>query len=201
MESFENMISESMLKMHAHYNIQLPQLSIYIEKYYLSDIYDCFIHTMKQLKRNYNIPLSEKPMCIIMDLDETFLQNDDFYPFTLAIWKQHPTLYKFYLHHAKENQFGPILPFMYILYRYCIAKEIRVIFISGRMEHLREQTVNNLIFYDVMDFDLYLSDNSECYKSNIIRELEKYYNILAVLNDQNDSPHSKLIRFPQLYIL
>lgn len=200
MEKSENMISENTLKMYSRCNIQLPQLSRYIEKYYISDIYDCFVHAMGQLKSNYN-PLSKNPMCIIIDLDETFLQNDDFYPFTLRIWKHYPALYKFYLHLVKENQFGPILPFMYILYRYCIANDIKVIFISGRLEHLREQTMNNLIFYDVTDFDLYLSDNSIDYKSNIIQVLENNYNILAVLNDQNDSPHNKLIKFPQLYII
>lgn len=198
MEKLENMISEKMLKIYAKNHIELPQLTLYIENYYLSDIYDCFVRTLKQLKHEYN-PLSER-MSIIIDLDETFLQNDDFYPFTLGVWKQDSELFKFYLHHVKKNQFGPILPFMYILYSYCISKGIRVIFVSGRLEYIRKQTVNNLNFYGVYHFDLYLA-GPKWNKIKIIKKLEKKYNILAVLNDQNDSPHAKLIKFPQLYVI
>lgn len=74
-------------------------------------------------------------------------------------------------------------------------------FVSGRLEHLRSQTIMNLNFYGVYIFELYLAktENSKLDKTRVIDQLGKKYNIVAVLNDQNDSPHLNLVKFPKLY--
>ncbi len=202
MEIYVGTLCERKLKVYAKLNVSLPCFSKYICTHYIEDIYYSFECAMKQIITN-SVIKTDKPPGVIIDLDETFMQNDEFLLYTMDIWLYNPALYEYYLENAINYQYGPILPFMYILYKYCIDKNIRVIFISGRLNHHKQQTINNLNFYGVTDFEIYLSSTSDSKSNKIkaIKKLEKQYNILAVLNDQPDSPHHTMVKFPQLYVL
>ena len=78
------------------------KLSNYISSKYFSDIYVCFYKAMQLLKKNITLyklsssiyPLN-KPMCCILDLDETFFQNDSFLYNTLLHY-MNPKLHETY---------------------------------------------------------------------------------------------------------
>ena len=190
------------------------KLSNYISSKYFSDIYVCFYKAMQLLKKNITLyklsssiyPLN-KPMCCILDLDETFFQNDSFLYNTLGIWKYNPLLYdkftelKFY-----NMNFGPILPFMFILYKYLIYKNIHIIFLSGRKEKYRNLTIDNLSYFNISpdSYDLILNDTnciSNKYKQDQLTIISQNYNIVLCMNDQNEFMHENLIKMPQLYTI
>lgn len=86
MEICTDTLSEKDFKIYVQKNIKLPILDGYISETYITDIYNSFLRSIQQIKSALLIT-PDKPSCIVIDLDETFLQNDDFYPFTLKIWK------------------------------------------------------------------------------------------------------------------
>ena len=52
---------------------------------------------MKKINKNINTNKNEsKPMCCVIDLDESFFQNDSFLYNTLDIWKYNKKLYKYF---------------------------------------------------------------------------------------------------------
>ena len=170
--------TEQQLKKYAKNKLSFPDLEDYIKKQYYHDIYYCFFRSMIQIKKNYRGHGNE---CVIIDLDETFVQNYYFRHYTFHIWDHSTSVYDIHMKNAKRN-FDPILPFMFILYRYCLHKGIKVIFVSGRLEHLRKQTIRHLKFSDVHEYELYLSQGSSMSeKTKIINQIQKKYTILAVL--------------------
>lgn len=175
-------------------------LEYYIINYYFNDIFKCFFNSMKIINKNINNNI--KPMCCVIDLDETFFQNDSFLFNTLDIWKYNKNLYEYYK--SIKQPFGPILPFMFILYEYLIYKNIHIIFLSGRHIKYKQQTIDNLIFFNVNKFELILNDTkleSKIYKQNNINEISKKYNIILCINDQKEFKHENLVMSPSLYII
>ena len=151
------------------------KLNNYIINYYFNDIYKCFFNSMKKINKNINTNKNEsKPMCCVIDLDESFFQNDSFLYNTLDIWKYNKKLYKYFK--SIKYQFGPILPFMFILYKYLLHKNIHIIFLSGRDIKYKKLTIDNLNFFNVKKFELILNDtglDSKIYKQNNINEISK----------------------------
>lgn len=176
----------------------------YIVSDYFNDIYVCFHKSMRLLKKN--IKLNDiKPMCCVLDLDESFFQNYSFLYNTQNIWKYNPRLYNKYSDNKFHNKhFGPVLPYMFILYKYLMSKNIHIIFLSGRNEKFRELTINNLSYFDITkgSYELILNDNNKktnLYKQEKLSKISKNYNIVLCINDQNEFSHKNLIKMPQLY--
>lgn len=176
----------------------------YIVTQYFNDIYICFYKSMKLLKRNI-MSNNIKPMCCVLDLDESFFQNNSFLYNTQYIWKYNPRLYNKYSDsNFHKKHFGPVLPYMYILYSYLKQKNIHIIFLSGRNEKFRELTINNLSYFDIKknNYELILNNTnkkSNLYKQEKISIISKKYNIVLCINDQKEFIHRNLIEMPQLY--
>lgn len=175
------------------------ELNLYITKYYFNDVYLCFFKCMKMINHNLlNKSHPTKQCCCILDLDETFFQNDSFLFNTLDIWKYNTKLYDYYTSLGKS--FGPILPFMYILYEYLVHKNIHIIFLSGRNIKYKELTVSNLKFFNVTKFELILNDTNDIdYKQKHVNDINKKYDVILCANDQNEFYHKNMVQFPKLY--
>lgn len=182
----------------------------YIKYNYFNDIYNVFFNVMQHIKKQIDINKVNnlktlKPLCCVLDLDETFFQNDSFLYNTLHIWEYNNDLYKFYKSPTFINKsFGPILPFMYILYSYLIQKNIQIIFLSGRHEKFRQLTIDNLDFFNIdkKKYKLILNKTtmpSDLYKQYHIKQISNDYKIILCLNDQNEFDHQNLIQTPQIY--
>ena len=202
------MLDDKTLYVYNSIKYKNKELYDYVVSKYFDDMYHCFYKAMQLLKKNILINnSSNKPMCCILDLDETFFQNDSFLYNTLYIWKYNPKLYnKFSDLNFYNKHFGPILPFMFILYKYLIYKNIHIIFLSGRKEKYRNLTINNLSYFDIMkdSYELILNntnDQSNKYKQDKISNINQNYNIVLCMNDQNEFNHENLIKTPQLYKL
>ena len=176
----------------------------YITKYYLNDIYKIFFRSMQLIKKQINLK-STKPLCCVLDLDESFFQNDSFLYNTLHLWNYNSDLYNFYKSQKFiDKSFGPILPFMHILYSYLINKNIHIIFLSGRREKYRHLTINNLSYFniDYKNYELILNDtnlSSHLYKQHHIEQISNKYRIILCINDQTEFCHPNLIQMPAIY--
>ena len=180
----------------------------YIKNNYFNDIYSVFFNSIQHIQKQLNIRKLQnftKPLCCVLDLDETFFQNDSFLYNTLHIWKYNNDLYNYYKSTKFINKsFGPILPFMYILYSYLIQKNIQIIFLSGRHEKFRQLTIDNLNFFNIdkKNYKLILNNTtipSYLYKQYYIKKISNDYDIILCLNDQNEFSHKNLIQTPQIY--
>jgi len=203
------MLNDKTLGVYNNIRYINKELYDYIISRYFSDIYHCFYKAMQLLKKNINCNLDKnkinKPMCCILDLDETFFQNDLFLYNTLYIWWYNPKLYnKFINPNFYNKNYGPILPFMFILYKYLIYKNIHIIFLSGRKEKYRKLTIDNLTYFNINEdsYTLILNDtnkNTYIYKQEHLLNISNYYNIVLCLNDQNEFEHENLINMPKIY--
>lgn len=171
-----------------------PLLIKYVKYQYDIDLQNIVIKLLKYIKQ---LEIHSNSI-IIIDLDETFLQNADFYPHTLELWC--PTMQQVYAKTGKRD-IGGILPYMSILYFYLIHKKIKVVFLTGRKETLRNITKLNLQMFGICDYDLFMTPLNTCstlYKNYIVEQF-RTHDIVAILNDQDEITHDKLVKFPQLY--
>lgn len=175
----------------------------YITNDYLYDICKVIYNSIQLVKKNKKEYITSLPNCVVFDLDETFFCND-FYKFhTLEVFKYNKLIYDYYKFRIPKY-IGPILPFIIILYEYLIYHNIKIIFLSGRNEEWKEQTIENLNMFNINNYILYLKPkilDSHKFKQNKIYEIEKKYNILLCLNDQKEFTHKNLLYMPQLYII
>jgi predicted secreted acid phosphatase len=176
----------------------------YIKNEYLYDICKVIFNSIQLVKKNKKDSITSKPNCVVFDLDETFLCNDFYKFYILEVFQYNRLIYDYYKSRIPSN-IGPILPFIIILYEYLIYHNIKIIFLSGRNEEWREQTIENLNIFNINNnYLLYLKPknlNSHTFKQEIIDEIEKKYNILLCLNDQKEFIHKNLLYMPQLYII
>lgn len=188
-------ISESDLKLIKKNNPIVNSLTHYVKYYYRNHLRQILFYLLKHIR---DIPIYCNSI-IIIDLDETFIQNADFYPHTLGLWT--PTLQHVYRQTGKVD-IGAVLPYMYILYAYLIHKQISVVFLTGRKEKLRTLTRKNLKMFGVTQYHLFMTPdnlNSYVYKNMIVQQLSVQHDIIAILNDQSEIIHDRLVKFPQLY--
>ena len=202
------MISEQELKKEVRKSSQRMKPWVqYIRNDYMDDLYICFKKAMSVIKRvkpakptkSGKYRKHRKPDVIIMDLDETFMQNASFAPHILELWSEPQ---KSYFLKLSKLDIGPILPFMRILYDYLIFKKIEVIFLTGRRENLRELTNKNLRLFGIEKYQLYMcpvGDNSYSFKKRMYYALKHLKHVVLVLNDQDEIQSKRLIKFPQLY--
>ena len=167
----------------------------YIKYRYIHDIYICF-HMAMQIVKHLK---STHDTVAIIDLDKTFVQNASFAPHILEIWNV--TMKRHFLK-LSEQDIGPVLPFMYILYKYLDLKGVEVVFLTGRKQNLRKLTKRNLQMFGINKYKLYmcpLNENSYIFKKRVYYTLNRLKNVVFVLNDQDEIESSKIIKFPQLY--
>jgi predicted secreted acid phosphatase len=170
-------------------------LERYVRNFYWRDIYKCFRMSMAVV----NIYMKHFPLnnlAVVIDLDETFLQNASFAPTITKLWRKP----RFYDLLAKQDM-GAVLPYMIIFYEYILSKGIKPIFLTGRNQRLRELTIKNLELFGVRDYVLYMNSikDSRKFKNMIYNTIKLQYNIICVLNDQDEINTINHIKFPQLY--
>jgi hypothetical protein len=173
----------------------------YIKNDYFNDLYDIFKCSMSLIKHNLINDYDKRCKCVILDLDESFVCNDYYLFHTLDLYNFNKDIKNFYKNRL-DKSYGPILPFMIILYEYLISKNIKVIFLTGRNKKFKKSTINNLKYFNIYKFELIMKSNninSKLYKTNIINELDKIYNIILCINDQDEFIHKNLIKTPKLY--
>ena len=101
---------------------------------------------------------------------------------------------------ALEQGIGPIMPYMYILYRYIISKGIRVIFVSDRPRSESHRVKYNLSRFGITKYYLIMGVDSKKQKQQIYLDLIAEYNVLAILDDQPHMNHvPEFVKFPSLY--
>lgn len=176
-------------------------LNQYIEHSYWKDIYTCFrrcMFTVHRYIKFFKVNSNLQP-AVIIDLDETFLQNASFAPNITRLWKTNSSFYN----KLAKKDIGAILPYMIIFYEYIRSKGIKPIFLTGRNKTIRTLTKHNLKIFGVYDKDylLYMNPgiNSKQFKNKIYNTLLSLYDIVCVLNDQDEINTVNLIKFPQLY--
>lgn len=152
---------------------------------------NCYYEAMDIIKKER--PFFENP-CVIVDLEETFIQDRKYMKYTSALWNYNAELCENNIEEANKGR-SPIMPFMYILYAYCVKFGVKVIFVSRRGEHERKNVEKTLKRHDINNYMLFMGD---CRK-NIVKEVAKKWHILVVLNDQADLKYKKIVKFPSLY--
>jgi predicted secreted acid phosphatase len=176
----------------------MPIYQYIISNKYLNDIYKVYKNSIKHIQNNYT---KNKKYYAIIDLDETFLFNDFYLLHTLNIYKYNLNIYNYYK--KKLNPlFGPILPFICILYYYLKHKNINIIFLTARELKYKEDTIKNLKLFKIEYEKIIFKDTdieSFKYKKTQIEQLNKEYDIILILNDQPEFKHKHLIQMPRLY--
>lgn len=200
-----NLPTEYELKQMTYYNKDNPNYDLrllvsYVRNHYWYDIYTCFRQSMSYIQlylKSENVGHS-KTHAVVIDIDETFMQNASFAPFTTELWGRRRSYYN----RLAIHDIGAILPYMYILYEYLILKQIKPIFLTGRHQSLRQITITNLTMFGIKGYLLYMNPehgNSRKFKNKIFNTLNQYYDIICVLNDQDEINTHNHIKFPQLY--
>jgi predicted secreted acid phosphatase len=178
--------------------LYMPIYQYIISNKYLNDIYKVYKNSIKHIQNNYT---KNKKYYAIIDLDETFLFNDFYLLHTLNIYKYNLNIYNYYK--KKLNPlFGPILPFICILYYYLKHKNINIIFLTARELKYKEDTIKNLKLFKIEYEKIIFKDTdieSFKYKKTQIEQLNKEYDIILILNDQPEFKHKHLIQMPRLY--
>jgi predicted secreted acid phosphatase len=205
----QKLLTETELTTSIHNNADyIKNILHYINYYYYADLLISFKKSINMIKNNLCISNStnrrfDKPNCVVIDLDETFLQNPDFFILTKHVWSN-LNLRSHYEKKSDQNT-APLLPFMYILYSYLQYHHINIIFLTGRRQIFHDITVTNLARYSIHDYTLIMRPDEfitpSQFKQNTINQIEQTHNILAILNDQPEIIHANLIQYPQLYIV
>ena len=193
-----------------YHNKKLDGLSAYVSKKYDNDMFSRYyidllelcVETIMKIKKHYD---EYKQNVIVIDLDETFLQNDHYYKYTYKIWDYNIELYEKYEKMGSEGK-SVLMPFMYILYRYCVKKNIKIVLLSGRdKDTYYERTKEELSIFDIYEYDLYLCNikDTRKYKNEVVEYLNDMFNIVGILNDQQEITgyYDRQIYYPKLYII
>ncbi len=128
----------------------------------------------------------DKNSAVIFDVDETALSNYNStkeigFGYVRELW-----------HNGILKADEPAIPETKKFYNWLISKNIKVIFLTGRYEEVREATIKNLIYAGYTKFDTLIVRNSQEskipaaeFKPAKRNELvEKGYNIIASVGDQ-----------------
>lgn len=144
-----------------------------------SKIIDDAINHIEKMKINNN-------STVIFDIDETALSN---YEYTKSIG--FGFIPDFWNNWVKEGK-GKAIKETKRFYDYLISKNIRIVFLTGRYEELREATLKNLIEQGYTKFDTIITRTNEErnipaaeFKAKKREELvKKGYEIIANIGDQ-----------------
>lgn len=170
---------------------------------YARDIQKCMYRAItmvqKELRQNTNV---NKPNIAVLDLDETFIFNDYYLLHTLEAYRYNNHIHRFYKDKLNKR-YGPILPFMIIVYEYLVKNGVHVFFLTARDIKFKEDTVNNLALFNIKEYSICFKKNNTSspeYKKKEMKKIEdKGWNIVLCMNDQKEFQHRTLVSMPQLY--
>lgn len=169
---------------------------------YVRDIQKCMYRAITMVQKELRQNITDKPNIAVIDLDETFLFNDYYLSHTLEAYRYNNHIQKFYKEQL-DKKYGPVVPFMIIVYEYLVKKGIHVFFLTARNNKFKEDTVNNLALFNITNYSICFKKNdisSAEYKKRELRNIEDNgWNIVLCLNDQKEFEHRALVNMPQLY--
>jgi len=137
----------------------------------------------------------------VLDLDETFLFNDYYLKHTLETYKYNQHIYNFYKHNL-DSKFGPVIPFMIILYEFLVKNNVEIFFLTARDIKFKEDTVSNLKLFNINKYQIIFKTghiSSSDYKIHEMKKINKLGEIILCVNDQKEFYNKNTIYMPQLY--
>lgn len=168
---------------------------------YARDIQLCTYKAIKMINQRLDSNMTRNNIAVI-DLDETFLFNDYYLLHTLEAYRYNKHIQSFYKNKL-DKRYGPIIPFMIIVYEYLVSRGIDVFFLTARDIKFKEDTESNLEMFNIKDYQIVFKEgdlSSKEYKQKEIKKIEERgYNIVLCLNDQKEFIHDSLVTMPRLY--
>lgn len=169
---------------------------------YAMDIQLCTYKAIRMIRQRLDNKLTHNNIAVI-DLDETFLFNDYYLLHTLETYTYNKHIQTFY-RNKLDKRYGPVIPFMIIVYEYLVSRGVNVFFLTARDIKFKEDTENNLEMFNIRDYRIAFKEgdiSSKEYKQREIKKIEDQgYNIVLCLNDQKEFIHDSLVSMPQLYV-
>lgn len=173
-----------------------------ISNNYATDIQLCTYKAIRMIRQRLDNKPARNNIAII-DLDETFLFNDYYLLHTLEAYGYNKHIQSFY-RNKLDKRYGPVIPFMIIVYEYLVSKGVDVFFLTARDIKFKEDTENNLEMFNIRNYQISFKEgeiSSKEYKQKEIKKIEdRGYNIVLCLNDQKEFIHDSLVAMPQLYL-
>ncbi len=181
--------------------IYTPVYFYIVSNNYIKDIQNCFYNALKLARRQIQLKKKNKLIAVI-DLDETFLFNDYYLNHTLEVYRYNYYIYEFYKKKL-DKKYGPVIPFMIILYEYLIKNNVEVFFLTARDTKFKEDTVENLKLFNINKYKITFKKgniSSIDYKMKEIEKIRQTGDIILCMNDQVEFYDKNMITMPRLYV-
>jgi hypothetical protein len=167
---------------------------------YMEEIHQAFIKSLRRViktKNMYQFQINPYPFVIWINLDDTFLQSYTLAPYNLYIW---PKKLRSFYHALSLHKIGPVMPYMFVLYKFLLHHKIKVIFVSDQRESEKNIVKRNLSFFGVHKYYLVMGANTKRKKENLYHNISRECIITGVLDDQPELKNMpEFIQFPQIY--
>ncbi|MGM0649032.1 MAG: 5'-nucleotidase, lipoprotein e(P4) family [Bacteroidota bacterium] len=147
--------------------------------------YQAFNYAKLALEKQIATDSSEKPNAIILDIDETLLDNSPFQVKMIETGKQYsPEFWKEWTDRAEAEALPGAVDFL----NFADTSDVDIFYISNRMENELEATVKNMeaLNFPETNPDHFLLKTTTSHKTKRRNQIKEDYNVLLLVGDNLD---------------